>query len=55
MVIFRHNESLLMFGYENGACWLMFANEILSVEIEYVHQFQNLTFALTGQELTPTK
>ena len=40
--------------HQNGGVWVvaMNKNNAIIAEIQYVHQLQNLYFALTGQELT---
>ncbi len=46
--------NLVLFGYENefGANFGHVTQ--LDVHVKYLHQLQNLYFALTGEELTPT-
>ena len=40
----------LSFYIDDGICWIDVFGD--SIEIKYVHQLQNLYFALTGKELT---
>jgi len=53
MTDFRYNVSFTYF-YKGKLKCNNISNPIKSIEIEYVHQFQNLYFALTGEELTVT-
>jgi hypothetical protein len=62
-------EWLLKFGFEKQTAWYRFGKHAINPtianlyefknipikEIEYVHQLQNLYFALTGEELTLQK
>jgi hypothetical protein len=51
-------EWLLNFGYQIGMFWILSTGEFrinisgIHYDIQYVHQLQNLYFALTGGELT---
>lgn len=51
-------EWLLKFGYQIGMFWILSTGEFrinisgIHYDIQYVHQLQNLYFALTGEELT---
>ena len=38
--------------HRNGYCFNPYGNEVLGVQCYYLHQLQNLYYALTGQELT---
>lgn len=46
------NGSIMLSG--DGACWFKHFNtgNKLGIDVKYVHQLQNLYFALTGTELT---
>lgn len=46
----RYKLGNFQFWFENGEGWA--ATHLHEVRIKYVHQLQNLYYALTGQELT---
>lgn len=46
-----NNDYTIVF-YSNGICEI---SDIITKKIDYVHQLQNLYFALTGEELTLKK
>ena len=47
---FQLSSSVIKANKERSCFY--FDNEMINIEIKYVHQLQNLYFALTGEELT---
>lgn len=47
-------KAQIEYRIENNKCYLSIEDEQISKQINYVHQLQNLYFALTGEELKVT-
>ena len=49
------NKYIILTIHNDGIVSLGLLNQSFSIQLKYVHTFQNIFFALTGKELTSTK